>query len=94
MPQYRALTGLNYTPAGTSEEVRVEADALVDDLPASAVEWLLACGAIEDPSAPRPVPADVPDPTPADQGEDVVAADSVPVDVPVDVPAPDPTPEA
>jgi len=43
---YRVLIGLNYT-AGKLEK-RAEPGEVIDDLPKSAVAWLLECGAIEE----------------------------------------------
>jgi hypothetical protein len=42
---YRVMRGITY-PAGGGEK-RAEPGDLVDDLPESAVEWLLADGAVE-----------------------------------------------
>lgn len=42
MARYRVLKGINYPP-----NKRAEVNDIVDDLPASAIKWLSADGAIE-----------------------------------------------
>lgn len=42
MAKYRLLTGIDYPP-----NRRAEIGDEVTDLPASDIDWLLACGAIE-----------------------------------------------
>lgn len=46
---YITVDGLNYTPDGTDDEVRVEPDTEVDDLPSESIDWLLDGGHIIDP---------------------------------------------
>ena len=55
MATYEARTGLDYWAKG--KQRRVEPGQVVSDLPAEAVGWLLASGAIVD-AAPQPAPAE------------------------------------
>lgn len=47
MAKYRVLQGIDYPP-----NKRAEIGAVVEDLPAASVKWLLEVGAIEDASKP------------------------------------------
>lgn len=47
MAKYRVLKGIDYPP-----NKRAEIGAVVDDLPAASVKWLLEIGAIEESSKP------------------------------------------
>lgn len=47
MPRFRVLTGISYRPARGADEKHAEPGALVDDLPAGAVVWMLRDGVIE-----------------------------------------------
>lgn len=50
MARYRVLQGIDYPP-----NKRAEAGKIVDDLPATAVKWLLESGIIEDADKPATV---------------------------------------
>lgn len=58
MATYRVLVGIDY--AGK----RVEPGAVVDDLPAKSVSWLVAQGIVEKADAPAPAPKPGPTPEP------------------------------
>ena len=58
MPAYRVLVGIDY--AGK----RVEPGAVVDDLPAKSVSWLVAQGIVEKADANAPAPKSEPTPEP------------------------------
>jgi hypothetical protein len=45
---YRALVGMNYTPKGAKEEVRLEPGDTASDIPKSAIKWLVAQGYLEE----------------------------------------------
>jgi len=47
MAKYRVLQGIDYPP-----NKRAEIGDIVEDLPATAIKWLLESGAIEDSSKP------------------------------------------
>jgi len=55
MAKYRVLKGLDYPP-----NKRAEVGAVVEDLPATAIKWLLEDGIIED--ASKPVKVEVVEP--------------------------------
>lgn len=44
--RYEVLAGLNYPNPNGGPELRADPGSVVDDLPASSVEWLLADGLI------------------------------------------------
>jgi hypothetical protein len=46
--RYRAVVGLNFTPARSKEEVRIEPEEEVVGLPAAIAKQLLSMGAIEE----------------------------------------------
>ena len=50
MTRYRVLQGIDYPP-----NKRVEAGKIVEDLPATAIKWLLDSGIIEDADKPAKV---------------------------------------
>jgi hypothetical protein len=54
MAKYRVLKGLDYPP-----NKRAEVGAVVEDLPAAAIKWLLEDGVIEDATKPTKVEAKV-----------------------------------
>jgi hypothetical protein len=45
--RYLVKVGINYPPKPGAPEKRAEPGEYVDDIPASAVAWLLECDAIE-----------------------------------------------
>lgn len=80
MAKYRVLQGIDYPP-----NKRAEMGAVVEDLPATAIKWLLESGAIEDASKPAKV-----EPKPEPVVEPVIEA---PVEVVVEKEAFDPNAE-
>jgi len=52
---YKVLQGIDYPP-----KKRAEAGDIVDDLPASAISWLLEAGAIERVATPKKSVSDSP----------------------------------
>jgi hypothetical protein len=66
MAKYRVLQGIDYPP-----NKRAEIGDVVDDLPATAIKWLLESGAIEDTSKPAKT---IVEPTPEPIIEPVVEA--------------------
>jgi hypothetical protein len=66
MAKYRVLQGIDYPP-----NKRAEIGDVVEDLPATAIKWLLESGAIEDTSKPA---KKIEEPTPEPIVEPVVEA--------------------
>lgn len=54
MTRYRVLQGIDYPP-----NKRAEVGAIVEDIPAQSVKWLLESGIIEDASKPSKVKEEV-----------------------------------
>ena len=78
MAKYRVLQGIDYPP-----NKRAEMGAGVEDLPATAIKWLLESGAIEDASKPAKV-----EPKPEPVVEPVVEVPVAVVEVEEETPAP------
>lgn len=79
MAKYRVLTGIDYPP-----NKRVEAGAIVDDLPPRAIRWLRESGVIEPVDANAEPEPEVEEDAPAEEP----AAEETPAEAPATEEAP------